>query len=186
MRTIIGLVGPMKSGKGEFSKFLRQKGFAYFSLSDRVREEAKRKKLEPRREVLQDIGDSLRKKFGNDVLAKRTAKIIMKSDAPLVVIDSIRNPGEVFFLKKTFKAFIVGINASTKIRLKRYLVSAELDPKTPEAFFKASERDIGNEEKGYGQHVGACLKMADYIIENNGTLAEFKKKGTRLLKVLIP
>lgn len=182
MKIVVGLVGQMGSGKGEFSKFLREKGFTHYSLSDRVREEAKRRNLEPKRETLQDIGDALRKEFGNDILARKTEEIIAQSDNRLIVIDSIRNPGEVKYLKKKLGVYILGITAYPSVRLKRYLASANYDPKTSEAFFKASRRDSGEEEENYGQQVGACLKMTDSIIENNGSLEELREKGARFLK----
>ncbi len=49
---IIGLTGANASGKGEAASYLKSKGFEYYSLSDILREEAKRKKIEPLRENL--------------------------------------------------------------------------------------------------------------------------------------
>ena len=38
MQIVIGLVGPIASGKGTISEYLKSQGFVYFSLSDVVRE----------------------------------------------------------------------------------------------------------------------------------------------------
>lgn len=173
---IIGLVGPIASGKGEVAKFFREKNFSYFSLSDRVREEAKARNLELERETLQNIGDDLRKKYGNNVLALRTTEMIKENDNN-IVIDSIRNPGEAISLKEKLNIFIIGITAPREIRLNWFLKrSRESDPKTKEDFYKVDERDSGEGQEAHGQQVGACLKMADLIVENIGTLEELNNK----------
>ena len=38
---VVGLTGPNASGKGEVSRYLKKKGFAYHSLSDIIRDETK-------------------------------------------------------------------------------------------------------------------------------------------------
>lgn len=183
-KIIIGLTGQFKSGKTEFSKFLQKQGFAYFSLADVVREEAKRRGVDPtQREKLQDIGNLLRQEFGNDILARRIKELIAKTDSSLIVIDSIRNPEEVRFLRQEFGAFIIGITAPKEDRLKRYLAdSPEKGQIKVEEFERVDRRDLGLDEKEHGQHVGTCLEMADVIIENNGTIEELIRKGEEILR----
>ncbi len=41
---IIGLTGKNASGKGEVAQYLKTRGFTFYSLSDVLREELKRKK----------------------------------------------------------------------------------------------------------------------------------------------
>ncbi len=79
-RTIVLLTGSKAAGKGAVSEvFQNESGFAYESLSTRVREIAARSNMPdaPIR-VLQDIGNELREKFGGDILAQLTAA---KADA---------------------------------------------------------------------------------------------------------
>ena len=57
---IIGLTGANASGKGEAAGYLKSKGFAYYSLSDILREEAKLRGIEPSRENLIKLGNELR------------------------------------------------------------------------------------------------------------------------------
>ncbi len=56
MQIVIGLVGPIASGKGTISEYLKSQGFVYFSLSDVVREETVARGLEMSRKNLQDVG----------------------------------------------------------------------------------------------------------------------------------
>ncbi|TSC96365.1 MAG: Dephospho-CoA kinase [Parcubacteria group bacterium Athens1014_10] len=182
-RLIIGLVGPIASGKGEAAKFFQDAGFVYLSLSDRVREEAKNRGLALERETLQNIGDNLRKEFGKDVLAKKTAAMINNEETRNIVIDSIRNPGEINFLKDKLDIFIIGITASRETRLEWYLKrNRDSDPKKAEDFYKVDSRDLGSGQEVHGQQVEACLEMSDLIIENNGRIEDLRKKLEEILK----
>ena len=72
--SIIGLTGTNGAGKGEVAAFLKRMGYTYFSLSDLVREELRKKENEVTRNNLIKMGNELREKFGPDILAKRIMK----------------------------------------------------------------------------------------------------------------
>jgi len=173
---IIGLTGTKASGKGEIAKILEQNGFAYSSTSDRVREEAVSKGLVNYTiKDLQDIGNDLREKFGLGVLAKRTLELIKGNEN--VVIDGIRNLGEIEELKRQGNFVLIAVDASQEKRFERLIArKRESDPKTYSDFLKMDERDLGKEEKNSGQQVGKCIEQADYTLENNETIEELQKK----------
>lgn len=182
-RIVIGLVGPIASGKGVVAKLLEKRGFSVFSLSRIVRDEVARRGLSPVRKNLQDVGDDLRKKFGGDILARRTAKKAIESGARLVVIDAIRNPSEIIYLKKNLAIKIIGVDATAKKRFRYALKRAyPYDPKTWEEFLKAEKRDRGIGQNKLGQQVGRCLAMAEVVIKNNGTLKDLEKKVEKILE----
>src|SRR3989344_5050279 len=114
---IIGVTGPLCAGTDTFGEILRkEKGFIWFSYSDILREELKKRNVEITRKNLQDIGDELRKKEGLGVLSKI---IIEKIDNGFnYVIGNIRNPGEVEILREKFgKDFVlVRIDADVELR----------------------------------------------------------------------
>lgn len=65
-------------------------GFQRFSLSDEIRTEMREKDIVPTRTTLQEYADSVRRKEGIGVWARRiTPKLPLGVDC---VIDSIRNP----------------------------------------------------------------------------------------------
>ena len=171
-KVVIGLVGPMVSGKGDVGKYLkRELGFIYESLSDRVREEADARGVERLRENLMDIGDDLRKIYGNAVLAERTIELLYDKTGN-VVLDGVRNPGEIDFLRREMGALIFGIDAPIEKRLDWYLQRAEgrgEDIPTVEGFYRANNRDFGLGEPDSGQQVGRCLALADLLIQNDGS-----------------
>jgi len=173
---IIGLTGTKAGGKGVAANILKEKGFAYLSLSDIVREEAKSRGIEnPTIFDFQDIGNDLREKEGTGALAKR-AIAFFKFPGNLV-IDGIRNPGEVEEFRKADEFFLIAVDALQEIRFKRLIERArQSDPKSWEDFLAMERRDMGLAEKTSGQMVGGCMEMADYLIFNTGSLEELKTK----------
>ncbi len=184
-QAVIGLVGPIASGKGFLAEFLVEKGFAYWSLSDRVREETDRRRLPRERGILQDIGNELRFSFGPATLAKQTWALIPDT-AELVIIDSIRNPMELDFLK-AFGTTIIGVDASVENRLRWYLERAKKrgeDGATAEDFYRANARDLGEGEDAYGQQGGECLRLSDIKLFNDGTNRFLREGGEALREQL--
>lgn len=175
-RIKIGLVGQIRAGKQEVVNYLKKKGFLYFSLSDEVREEVRRRDIKKfSRKDLQDIGDDLRKRFGVDVLARRIYKKLLKQENRGMVVDSIRNPAEVRFLRRRGNFFLVGVKALRRIRYGRVLKAVrEGDGKLIrwEEFLKVDRRDWGVGQKNFGQQVGKTMAEADFVIRNNKGLDE--------------
>jgi dephospho-CoA kinase len=187
MESIIGVTGPIASGKGIIASRLESIGYSRVSLSDEVRKEARRLGLPDQREVLQNVGDSLRSEFGNNVLAQRVAQTIeemrVKDPAQKVVVDGLRNPGEITYLQEHFGMYTIGVNADEEVRINRVVTRArESDPTTDTyALEVAMKRDMGVGQAENGNNVGECLKLADRIINNNGTKDEL---NTELQEVL--
>ncbi len=179
--TYIGLTGPIASGKNEVAKYLIKKGFRYISLSEILREIAKKLGVKITRENLQDLGDRLRREYGNDYLAR---KALEKMDEGNWVINSIRNPGEVEFFRKNLKEFyLIAVDAPLEIRWERIRKrQKDTDPKTFEEFLKINERDLGINQPEYGQGVKRCMEMADFLIVNDGSLKELYEKVKKILK----
>ena len=90
---VIGLTGPNAAGKGEAALYIKSKGFVYHSLSDILREEAKKSGIEASRENLIRLGNELRRKNGPAFLAIRAIKGLRNTENHIV--DSIRNPAEI-------------------------------------------------------------------------------------------
>lgn len=176
-KEIIGLTGPMGSGKTTASELLQSRGYSRFSFSEAIKVEAAKRGLPiDDRSVLQDIGDDLRKTFGFDILAKRTLDTFRESGEQNAVIDGIRNPGELMCIQEA-GGFVIGINAPVEKRFERVKKRGHsYDPQTHEEFEITEQRDRGVGQKSYGQQADECLKLSDVVIENNGTLEEFKKK----------
>ncbi len=178
---IIGLTGPIASGKNEVADYLRKKGFKYISLSEILREIAKKLGIKITRENLQNLGDELRRKFGRDFLARKAAERIKEGNW---VINSIRNPGEVEFFRKVFKDFfLIAVDAPLEVRWERIRKRRkDTDPKSFEEFLRINRRDLGENQPEYGQKVKECMEIADFKILNNGSLKDLHKEVDEILE----
>jgi dephospho-CoA kinase len=171
----IGLTGRMASGKGEVVHFLKNLGFQYISLSDIVRREAGKIQSAINRSQMQDIGNRLRKEGGAGILGKMVRELVEATETTHWVIDGIRNPAEVLELKRMAGFFLIGIQTEVSVILARIKKRGRLTDVIAEEEIRASlEREWGVDEPDGGQQVGRCLDMADFIIVNNGPLAELK------------
>ncbi len=169
---IIGLTGLAGSGKDAAAKFLSEKyGYKLLVFSDVLKEEAKKRGTEPTKMNLSILGDELRAKSGNTVLAK---KLLEKIDPEKnYVLSGFRSPEEVYAIQnEVLDFYLVLIDAEKTVRFKRRRPE---DPQTEKEFFARDERDISN--KGLDK----VIEMADYTIVNNGTLQELEGKVEELL-----
>lgn len=178
----IGLTGKNGSGKGEAAKYLQSKGFAYFSLSDVLREEAKKRNIEATRDSLYALGNELRAKNGGGVLAEMVLK---KLDSKKnYVIDSIRHPEEVAVFRPRKEFIFLEVYADPRIRFERMLKRArEHDPTTFEAFCELEKREAKS-ATSTSQRLDETIDLANYRVSSNHDLPELKVEIDSLLEKL--
>ena len=185
----IGLTGTFAAGKGaviETVKKLLGKKAASFSTSDFVREEAAKRGMSLERNNLQAIANELRASRGNGVLAEMALERAktLPPHAKIVLVDGIRNPGEVETLRKALgKNFrLWAVDAPIELRYERVKQRARAGEHLLSfTEFKASEEKERRGAIAAGQSIDACMALADDLIENNGSLDELEKKVVALL-----
>lgn len=182
-RLLIGLVGPIAAGKSDVARYLEKNDFSAFALSDQVREEASRRGIdEPTREYLQDLGDELRKTFGEEVLAKKALEEIEQADISLAVISGIRHPAEVDFLRQQERFFLLEVTAPQRIRFRRIRERARSNNHlTWKEFLNANSRNSGRGAANHRQSVQPCLALADFTIDNRGSKGELYEQVALIL-----
>ncbi len=180
---IIGITGPIASGKSVLVDTLIEKGFVYLRHSEEVREEAAKLGIPIERTALQDLGNAMREKYGVDYWTKKLiAKMNMEKN---YVVDGIRNPGEIGALRKLGNFILIGVNAPIDKRFQWIIArNKDSDPKTIEAIKAIEARDRGIGEASHGQQSAKCYEMADVYLENNGTFEELSKAIIDLLEDL--
>lgn len=209
MKTI-GIVGPLACGKGVVADFLiKEYGYRSFSLSSLVHEEAKKRGLSITRSILQDVGNNMRKRDGDGALAKRAIEKLTDCNLKLetcslpdntlskkkfqalsykfqkIIIEGIRNPGEVDYLRTLPGFFLIAVDASQKTRFQRVLSRAKpWDPIDWETFQKVDGRDSGESNLKNGQQVQKCMELADVRIENNGEVTKVQMEVEKIIKKL--
>lgn len=179
---IIGLTGKNGSGKGEVAKYLQERGFLYYSLSDVLREEATKEGKLVTRDILVHIGNQLRSKQGAGVLAE---KIFSRLDPEKnYVIDSVRHPSEVQVFRRRTDFILATVKAPERLRFERLRQRArENDPKTFEDFQKLEEREAKSPNAN-DQQLDQAIALADIILENTGPLKALHEKVREVLRSL--
>jgi dephospho-CoA kinase len=168
---LIGLTGTNGAGKGEVANYLLAKGYAYLSLSDEIRAHIQRRGLECTRDQMIAAGNSLRRRYGADVLARRVLK---KVKGP-TVIDSIRNVREVACLRRCGDFILVAVDAPAKLRYARVRKRGRAESASTLEEFVAKENEEMAGGKS-GQQLRRCLELADVTVRNDGTLATLHRR----------
>jgi dephospho-CoA kinase len=172
----IGLTGTNGAGKGEAAAFFIKKGYVYFSLSDVIREKLKEEGLEASRDNLIRKGNDLRKQGGPDILAR----LIMEKVRDRAVIDSIRNPKEMEYLKGQAGFILLAVVAPAALRFERVQKRGRNESaSTLDAFIKKEAQERSDNPDA--QQLDRCLAMADRTIVNDGSLEELHRKLEELL-----
>lgn len=179
---IIGIVGPLCSGKSSLSDALIEKGYRRVSFAEEIRIEMRVQGIELERKAMQDLGNEMRRKNGVDYWAKRLIEKIDPKEN--YVVEGFRNPGEVDAFKSHFKGDFkaVCVTAPVEKRIEWMIArKKDLDSKGKEELIELEKRDRGIGEEYYGQKSDECCKMADVKIINDSTLEDLRKKVLQVI-----
>ena len=174
---VIGVVGLPASGKGEFSKIAERLGIPVVVMGDVVRNAVKKAGLTPTDGNLGAMANQLRSERGMDAIAILCVDTIREHNAPLVLIDGIRGDAEVRVFRDNFPGFrLIAIETSFEKRLARLCERKRSD-------------DVGSasglatrDERELGWGLGNALELADIRLDNDGSLEEFTKRVTELIR----
>lgn len=161
-KKVIAVIGPIASGKGTAADYFVKKGFKQITMSDFLRQEARRRKVHPSRTYFRKLQAELRKHYGQNYLVQKAIDKVRNSKKEKFVIDGLRDFREAKFAKKKLKLKIILINANPLIRFKRQRDRARHGfSKTYHEFLHedAKENAIFDFHK--------TMKLADYEISSN-------------------
>ncbi|MFQ5406580.1 MAG: AAA family ATPase [Candidatus Micrarchaeia archaeon] len=183
----IGLTGTFGSGKGSFSEILcRKTSCAFYSLSDEVRKECERQGKSFQRDSLRAVANETRRREGVGVFAKRVLQKALKDEGKqVVIVDSVRTPGEVEALRNALgKRFVlVAVDAPLDVRYERVKERARAQEQLLSLEqFKESENVEMHSKDPFGQDLSKVMQSADYTVENTGSTKELEEKAGCLLK----
>lgn len=182
-KIVFGVAGPIGSGKGVIVDWFKDKGFVTISLSDEVRIELTKRGIPITRATLQEVGNELRETLGDAVLAERAWEKINQSQNKKIVIESIRHPQEAKFLKETGNFYLIHVNADQKVRFERYRKRKRSgDEVTWEQFLEEDTEEAKGHHGEHGQLVEETAKLADYTVDNSGTLTQTYNQLEPILK----
>jgi len=169
---IIGITGTAGAGKDTLARYLSGAGFFHISLSDIIREEARRRGLSLSRRNLQDLGNQMRRRYGLGIFSEKALAKIKKGKN--YAITSIRNPGEVVPLARRREFVLLAVDAPQEQRFCRVAGRGRENGEEDvfEAFKKSEAREIASPDAS-SQQLAECMKMAQFKIINDTDLGSF-------------
>lgn len=179
---IIGITGTIGAGKGTIVEYLvKNKGFKHFSARELISEEVSKRGLENNRDNMVTIGNDLRQKYGSSYVADELYRRALVS-GDNCIIESLRTVGEINSLRSRENFVLLAVDAKPKTRYERIL---ERKTSTDNISFKKFLEDEAKEiesEDPFKQNLKKCIQMADFVIDNNGSLALLNQKIEKILK----
>ena len=165
------------SGKSTIVSALKVRGLESLNLGDGVRDEAKKRNLEPTGENLGRIMLELRDKNGPGAVAILLTEKIKNSQSEVIIIDGVRSTAEIEVLKNVGSVKLLSIEASADTRYKFLGARGRSDdPETREKFEERDKREIG-------VGIGKSIEIADETISNdNITLDELTERAYTVIE----
>lgn len=176
-KLVVGLAGMPGSGKSLALNVAEESGYDIVVMGNIVREEAKRRNLEPSPENIGKIMLELRQAEGSSVIAKRCIPRIENAKGQRIFVDGIRSLAEAEELKKHFPEFtLIAIHSSPETRFKRLNRRQRSDDPNDQKIF--NERDIRELSVGLGN----AIAMAEHMIINEEDLQTTRRRIREALK----
>ena len=169
---VIGFVGRQASGKTTAAKFLKDDEIPVVRMGDTVREETKKRKLEPTIENIGNVASELREERGLDAIAELSIPRIRNKKSDIVIVDGIRGKKEVDKFREEFgdKFISIAIKSNQKTRFNRIKRRKRSDDAASWKEFLEKE----DREDSWG--LDEAIREADYQIKNENSREEFKKQ----------
>jgi dephospho-CoA kinase len=171
---LIGISGTNGSGKDTTGGILAEHfGYLFLSVTDALREEAKRRGLEPERENLRTISAEWRREFGLAVLIDKAIERYHRvggQHAGLAVA-SLRNPAEADRVHE-LGGIVLWLDAAPRLRYDRIRAHARErnrayeDDKTFEAFLAEEQAEMHSSGDAATLDMAAVKAKADVTIIN--------------------
>jgi dephospho-CoA kinase len=181
-KLIVCLTGMPGSGKSTVAESLRKKGFAVIAMGDVVRDEAKRKNIEPTDINLGNLMLKLRREIGPGAIAHLILDEIerreTRSDAAQnIVVDGIRSVPEVEILRAIGRVKLLAIHASAHTRFDHLKKRARGDA-------PLNENDFGTRDKReLDVGISEAIAMSDEMLSNNNlTIEELKANAVGIVQ----
>jgi len=167
-KVLIGFVGLPGSGKSTMLKEIEDLG-VIITMGDIIRNETRKRSIEPTDENLGKVAQKLRDEFGPDILAEKCVMLIKNLETEVVFIDGLRSIAEVKIFRNYWKFPIVAVMVDDNVRFERLSKRARPDdPKTLKSLRERDQREIS-----YG--LNEVINSANYKVNNNFSVKEVQK-----------
>ncbi|MCL4836717.1 MAG: dCTP deaminase [Thermoanaerobaculia bacterium] len=197
-RHIIGVVGPTGSGKSYVTNLLVERGYRRYSLASPVRRLARLRGINDSEvSVLQDLGDELRQRHGEDFLAREVLRAVRRAQEPAdrLVISGFKHPAELALFQRDSRFRAIGIAAELDDCLRFRAKEMGIDPNVDKGawehmsteFKPAWQRDFDDPaQPACGQSVRRCMAKLppEWLIANGtgGSLSKLREEVEALVQ----
>jgi cytidylate kinase len=172
---IIGICGTNGSGKDTIGHMLAERhNWLFVSVTELLRDEAKKRGLPVEREVLRTISAEWRREGGLGVLVDKAVELFKTQDDKYegLVMASLRNPGEVDRLHE-LGGTMVWTDADPGVRYNRIQANAGIrgrageDSKTFEQFISEEEAEMTPSGDEATLDMSTVKEKSDVFLHNN-------------------
>ncbi len=163
---IVAITGMPGAGKSTAAKALEARGFKRIVMGDVIREETRKRGLEPDEKNTGKVMLELREKYGPGAVAEVCLLTLKTMKEDVVVVDGVRSYAEVEVFARAGKVKLLAIHASRDRRFRLLTERARSDAPASRATF--DDRD--KREISIG--VGSAVALADESISNEQSMPE--------------
>lgn len=177
-KIVFGFTGLLSSGKGTAAKYLEEKYNARtYRFSTKLRNLLDCLYIEHSRDTMIEMSEAVRSIFGEDIMAKAMAKDVIYDDTPIIVVEGIRRPADIAYLKELPNFILVEIFAEQKTRYERLIKrdeNADDNSKTYEQF-------LADHQRPTELSIAEVTPEAKERIDNNGTFEDLYQQLDKLI-----
>lgn len=179
---VIGITGTIGSGKDTLMELLkRDYNFKHYSVREYLIQKLEENGDEVNRLTMSIMANKLREENHTAFLAEELFNMATEQGGN-AVIESIRTPGEVEFLKNHSEFVLFAVDADPNLRYERVQerksVTDRIDFNT---FMSEEQKEMQNDEP-HMQNLAMCIRVSDYKFRNNSTVEMFYKKISKVLE----
>ncbi|RLD88152.1 MAG: hypothetical protein DRJ09_08920 [Bacteroidetes bacterium] len=179
---IIGITGTIGAGKGTIVDYLKEnRGFKHYSARDFISEEVVKRGLPVNRDTLTATANDLRKNFSPHYVIEQLFYRAQQQGGD-AVIESVRTPGEIVFLRKQPDFYLFAVDADPKQRYERIKKRGSSTDSVDFKTFLANEKREMSTNDPNKQNLGKCIKMADFVFYNDGAMKDLFEQVESVLK----
>ena len=175
---VIGFAGLPGSGKSTVIEAIEDLGLV-ITMGDVIRNEAKKKGLEPTDENLGKIAKEIRVEGGPDIVAEKCVELIKEQNTKVIFIDGLRSMAELKVFRKSWNVPVVVTKLPKEIRFKRLASRGRSDdPNTIEDLKVRDEREIG-----FG--VQEVIDKAEHFLSTEPSIETVIKQARELVQKIL-